>query len=490
MSAFSARPGSSEGGPVPAPSPKPDRSARASALLSQQRAGLESMVSEIFSALDSHHVEPPDRHLVASVAVICGSSRGGTSLLFRELARSPHLVSPRGEHVHFEKLYLPGPAQGGSDRLDADSNMTQGMADGMWAALAQDLGSGAPLAQVEDPDLYALELATRFPLQWPSRVMAADALAAAAATSHAWRREYASLPAPVRSREGPPSQSPGSGEAEAFCGAVRDRLAATNGIDPRYYDGAADMLGGTAEPPAGPPDPTVLIEEPPFVVPLPRRRLAPEVAIGKTLLLKSSVMAYRLPVLQCLFPRARVHLIHVRRNPAAAINGLIEGWHHWGFFSHNVEDLGSPLRIVGYSDRYPWGASWWNFDLPPGWQRLVGARLADVCAFQWASAHEAILEYVERTPDIRYTTVDFEDVISGPSSRQRLYDRITEFLSIPRISAGPGRMPPRPVMATSPPGSGRWRRNADCILPALSEPFVSEVARRQGYDVGEIDQWI
>ena len=209
-----------------------------------------------------------------------------------------------------------------------------------------------------------------------------------------------------------------------------------------------------------------------------------------TLLLKSSVMAFRLPLLQCLFPLARIHLIHVRRNPAAAINGLIDGWHHWGFFSHNVEALCGRLQIAGYSDRYPWGDTWWNFDLPPGWQRLAGAPLADVCAFQWASAHHAILEYVEGNPDIRYITVDFEDMVSGPSSRQRLYDRITQFLSIPGISAGPGRMPPRPVMATSPPEPRRWTRNAESILPALSEPFVSEVARRQGYDLGEVDRWL
>jgi hypothetical protein len=280
------------------------------------------------------------------------------------------------------------------------------------------------------------------------------------------------------------------GEAEAFFGAVRDRLAATNGIDPRYYDGAVDILGIADEPPAGPPDPALLIEEPPFIVPLPRQRLAPEVAMRKTLLLKSSVMAYRLLLLRRLFPQARIHLIHVRRNPAAAINGLIEGWHHWGFFSHNVEDLSAPLQIAGYSDRYPWGETWWNFDLPPGWHNLVRSSLADVCAFQWASAHRAILKYVDESPDTRYIAVDFEDMVSGPSSRRRLYDRITQFLSVPRISPGRERMPPRPVMATSPPEPRRWRRNAESILPALSDPFVSEVARRLGYDFGEVEQWI
>ena len=451
------------------------------------------MVGEIFSALESRHVQPPDRHLVASVAVICGSSRGGTSLLFRELARSPHLIAPRGEQVPFEKLYVPGPVQGGSDQLDADLNVSLAMADGIWAALASDLGSGAPLTHVDDPDLYALELAARFLLQWPARVTTADALAAAAATSDVWRRESVPAQGPIRSPRPRPSQGPGcSGEAEAFFGTIRDRLAATNGIDPRYYDGAVDIAGSTAGPPAGPPDPTLLIEEPPFIVPLPRRRLAPAVAMRRTLLLKSSVMAYRLPLLRYLFPQARVHLIHVRRNPAAAINGLIDGWHHWGFFSHNLQDVCGRLRIAGYSDRYPWGDTWWNFDLPPGWQQqqLVGAPLADVCAFQWASAHHAILEYVETNPDTRYIAVDFEDVVSGPSSRQRLYDRITRFLSIPRISAGPGQMPPRPVMATSPPEPRRWTRNAESILPALSEPFVSGVARRQGYDLGEVNRWL
>ncbi|HKN50633.1 MAG TPA: hypothetical protein VJ010_10450, partial [Actinomycetota bacterium] len=167
-------------------------------------------MGEIFSTLESRHVEPPDRRLVASIAVICGSSRGGTSLLFRELARSPHLLSPRGEQVPFEKLYVFGPAQGGSDQLDADLSVSGPMADGLWAALAPDLGSGAPLVRVDDPDLYALELAARFLLQWPSRVTAADALAAGAATSHAWQREYVSWREPGRSQRPRLSQRPGS----------------------------------------------------------------------------------------------------------------------------------------------------------------------------------------------------------------------------------------------------------------------------------------
>ena len=68
-------------------------------------------------------------------------------------------------------------------------------------------------------------------------------------------------------------------------------------------------------------------------------------------MIKTPSNAYRLPFIQALFPSARIRILHLVRNPAASINGLIEvgafvvfmriGFlKHWLFLNIWTEDQG------------------------------------------------------------------------------------------------------------------------------------------------------
>src|SRR5207302_3293878 len=113
--------------------------------------------------------------------------------------------------------------------------------------------------------------------------------------------------------------------------------------------------------------------------------------------------------------------------PAATINGLYDGWRSRWFHSHQMAE---PLRIRGYTDEFPASARWWKFDLPPGWQEYADADLLEVCAFQWRSAHEAILAETA-SGDVDHIQIRFEEILSGPQRRIDTLRRLGAWLGIP-----------------------------------------------------------
>jgi hypothetical protein len=197
-----------------------------------------------------------------------------------------------------------------------------------------------------------------------------------------------------------------------------------------------------------------------------------EADAGRPLLLKASMDAYRIPFLRRLFPDARLRIIHLTRNPAAAINGLIDGWLHHGFFSHNLAGR-AVLTIDGYAGW--WAGSWWNFDLPPGWRCLVRQPLASVCAAQWAAAHNAILAGLPGQ-DTQIARVRAEDVLNA-RRRRRTITQLLEFCAV--RPAAPPRA--RVVLATDDPKPARWHARAVQLESVLADPVIRECSGRLGY---------
>lgn len=380
------------------------------------------VATDIHARLHQRLKVPPRSH-IKKVVLLVGSSRGGTSHLFHLLQRSMQLLTPRAEELPFTKLYLPG--TGSSDKT-RDWNVAPEQADVWWDHLGCDVGVGEP-GWAGDWETYPEELAVRLPMQWP-QLDVEDVLKVVSESKY------------------PPNQ---------LSSALH-----MDGVDTRFYDGAGDesiLLG--------PPRGDSLIEEPPFIKPLPRWRDWTKT----TLLLKSSVNAYRLAMFPKLFGQTQV--LHLLRNPAAAVNGLMDGWLWHGFFSRKVGDL----AISGYSDMVPWGREWWNFDLPPGWERFRVASLAEVCAFQWASAHAAIINEAEETA----YRVRYEDLLLKPE------DTLAEVCSQLRIEELPHEL--MPVMATKQPERGRWKARSTEILHAL-RPY-EDICEDLGYPLREALRW-
>lgn len=407
---------------------------------------------------------------INEVVVLASSSRSGSNMLAALLRESADLMHLRGEFNLFLRLAgLAYPVSGDSDRLDA----------GHWHALSPSrhrllseelaLDAGRPASRVDD-ERYLLDVAWRLVVQWP------DIDFDLGVVLETGRRVLDRV-----RREG----GWGVGEVRdgyRFHGALLDALVRTGyAVDHRFYE----QLGSSARTPTtGAPGETV-IEEPPFMAVGAWRVADEDDCDTRPLVVHTPNNVYRLGCLRAMFPRARMRVIYLTRNPAASINGLFDGWRHPGFHAYRMTE---PLRISGYADVRPADRWWWKFDLAPGWQRYTSASLMSVCAFQWRSAHEAVLD------DLGDGKTDFfqlrhEDLISGPESRVRCLTQLSQWLGIPFAGgfAHTAHTGIRPVVSSVPPAPRRWHRRAAVIHEVLDRD-VLRIAERLGY--GPQSDWL
>ncbi len=406
---------------------------------------------------------------VRKVALILSAPRSGSSLLQSLLKTLPEVYSLSGECVPFYKLNGLASDADASDVLPASAGSRS-----QRLALGRDfLGDfSMPEDATSDPlwkERYLDDIALRLPLQWPQvpfsysavRKAAGDALATHLAAAPRFCKEGFYLELLARLRQRYPA------------------------IDPYYYDIPARLVAARfprLRIPAGPPNDTFLIEEPPFILLEPRRRAGAAALRSQTLLLKSTVNCYRLGLIRSLFPNAKVRVLYLTRHPLASINGLCDGWLHRGFFSRNMRArLRRGLAIAGYSDQHPWGKWWWNFDLPPGWEEFAASRLESVCAFQWMSANRQVQKVLRATalPALR---IRFEDITGGLASRKKSLMSICRFLDLDFTGFhGPLLKAPPVIQATQPPGPWRWMQKRAALLPLLRDRRLQKVSSATGY---------
>ncbi len=389
---------------------------------------------------------------VRDVVVVASSSRGGSSVFTEMLRHAPSLCHFRAEvNPFFGLAGLAHPESGPDDALAPGAPGDLGLLD---AELALDAGGWAPL-EVRGARAYGLDLAWRLTAQWPT--LPIDPLQVVR-----WTRETLVECSPV--------------DLAGFHLALLRRVRAAHPeLSPWFYDLDPERIRLAfpgLEPSAGAPGPVVL-EEPPFVLARPWRPVSDEGLATRPLVIKTPSNAYRLRWLAALFPSARLRILHLTRNPAASINGLVDGWRYRGFHSHRV----GGLAIAGYDD-----PDWWKYDLPPGWRDWADQPLEQVCGFQWRSAHEHVLAYLaQRRPDT--LRVRFEDVVGDRATRRRAWGRIAAWLGVDLglavsdiVEHG---LPP--VMATHAPRRRRWFAKAAQLEPVLARADTRELAARLGY---------
>ena len=181
---------------------------------------------------------------------------------------------------------------------------------------------------------------------------------------------------------------------------------------------------------------------------------------------------YRVPFLRALFPDAA--FVFLTRDGRDNISSLMEGWKHPERFG--TWDLPPGFTIKGYQGRK------WCFALPPGWEELNGCSLAEVCAYQWTSANEAILASLAELPPSSFVRVRYEDLFNHP---YRVIEQLAAFLDIPFTGKlREAAANPPVVNTTSPPKLGKWRdkhfEEISAILPKI-EPTL----KRLGYPASE-----
>ena len=384
---------------------------------------------------------------VREVILVLSSSRGGSTMLSELLRNSDGLLHLRGEVTPFLRLVgLSYPLSGPSDALDASH--LAGLSPELRSILDQELALDVGSRATDERDEHLVEdIAWRWAIQWPDSGMKAEQWVDLATRALAMSSSDLS------------GRLDGRGLGRQLIVAARSLVDGAGPVlDPAFYDLPPWTTNGAAEAPAV-FSPSLLLEEPPFVLPVPWRRAMADQVARLPLIVKSPSSAYRLPFLRALFPNARIRTIHLTRNPAASINGLYDGWRHRGFHSH---DLGSDLHLTDYVDRDGTPSSWWKFDLAPGWEEVSKTSLLEVCAFQWRTAHRWILDGDLDGQD--YLRVRFEDLMRA-ETRVSTVEAIAAWMEIPAggpllEAAGPGSIPSRPpCRPRAADGASGWMRS-------------------------------
>jgi hypothetical protein len=387
---------------------------------------------------------------VRRVVVILGSSRSGSSFLFHLLSQSGAFWCPQGEETPFYRMSGLGWVN-----VKEQSDAIRVPVDASACALAQqfllrDVARPAAAGDLQSSD-YISACAARVILQWP-------------------RLELE----PARVVEAVRACAASAPDAVALWMNLTHRL----GLEAGFYD-----LPGPKSRNLRLELPDYVLEEPPYIIPQPGQRPDAKGLAEAPLLLKTSTNVYRLAWLKTLFPQSEFRFIVLTRNPAACINGLMDGWLSHAFHSHNLQFV-VPLKIRGYSDVIPMGDRWWKFDLPPGWTEFDDAPLPEVCAFQWRSAYGAILQ---ESPG-ESLRVKYEDLID-PATAKAALNGIFQFAGA-KPRAAPDPLAARPVMASQPPQAARWRARENEIWPQVTSPSVAPIAESLGYDLSSPDRLI
>jgi len=431
------------------------------------------------------HMIPDFCANIKEVIVIASSSRGGSSLFSEILRHSPELLHFKGEINPFLTLAgLSYPHSGrAGDLLDAQDVGPHNAAKLLRfeREMALDVALMGEVNLGEDIMLsrFIHDLRWRLGVQWPEidfdpGVITTEVkkVLAELCRQHGWQAGSFKDPQLFHT---------------LFLRNIRQKY---KGVNPYYYDLRPDLLQRycpDAKKDSNSPS-SCIIEEPPFVPIVPRPNVSAQMAKTKPLIFKTPSNVYRLNFLKKAFPNAKFRILHLVRNPADSINGLIDGWRYNGFFSH---EFPRKLNISGYSDKFPlWGKSWWKYDLPPDWQEWINRPLEYVCGFQWRSAHQAILDYTEQN-QTDFLRVKFEDVVGPISTRRQVFSRIAQWLGITGDeiikAAVADDLPPIMATTTMPPLKRRWFEKTAIIRPVLTDPQMEilSTAARLGYKLDE-----
>jgi hypothetical protein len=184
---------------------------------------------------------------------------------------------------------------------------------------------------------------------------------------------------------------------------------------------------------------------------------------GARFLDKTPRNSLRLPYLDALFPDAQY--VFVQRDGRATVSSLVVAWRER---EHPAYVLPVPFSIPGIPERQ------WHFILPPGWRDLDGRRLEEVCARQYVTATDAILEFRGGLDPARFVDLRYEDLLRDPAGQM---EHVHQALDVP-FADTQARRAREHVRASGPE---KWRTatpdEIERVLPAI-EPMLERTGYR------------
>jgi hypothetical protein len=184
----------------------------------------------------------------------------------------------------------------------------------------------------------------------------------------------------------------------------------------------------------------------------------------------------RVSYLHELFPEAS--FVYIRRDGRSVVSSLMTGWRTADKFGHGTL-LPVGLSIDGYEGRP------WRFLIPPGWEDYTSGRtLAEVCAFQWVAANEAILAAKNEIETKRWVDVSYEELLESPrQATSKMFagiglpvdDEVLTWAS--ELETHVSRT------AVTVPSHDKWRKEHPNEVQSIL-PLIEPMMRRLGYDVG------
>ncbi len=376
--------------------------------------------------------------------MICSSSRGGSSISTEWLRQHTGLLHLRAEInplLHMAKLVYP--YANTSDALGREHGAATQQKI-LWQQLALDVGSYQRTALfAEDWARFGADLHARLQWQWPLLQIAEGAVKESLQQTRAEQMLGTSIPS-----------------ITAFhCVFLRHLRQHYPSIDPRWYDIDSQSLAHYF-PQLGPlHSPSIIIEEPPFVLLSPWKRASVEELETKPLVIKTPSNAYRIPFFRHFFSKQRLKILHLKRKAEHAINGLMDGWMYTrGFHAHWIDTV-----AVQHPSIPP---KLWKYDLPPRWQDFQVATLPNICAFQWCSAHRHTFENKKEAD--QYHALWFSSLLKNDTD---VVEHLWRWLGVDSQPIQPIHQLPL-VMATCPPRAQRWFEKKEIIAQRCAQEDI------------------
>ncbi|MBI3308393.1 MAG: sulfotransferase [Candidatus Melainabacteria bacterium] len=185
---------------------------------------------------------------------------------------------------------------------------------------------------------------------------------------------------------------------------------------------------------------------------------------------------FKVSFMNKLFPDAK--FIYIKRDGRSNISSLLEGWRKRKGGKKRFPGLSKPLNIKDYS------GSGWHFVLPPKWEEYSDKTLAEVCAFQWVSSNQAILDGLKEIEANRKYEISYEELSENTSG---VVEQICNFIDIPYSQEIKKIAEKPPVVNTfSRPNKDKWKRHEAELekIYFMIQPMMNVL----GYSLGEKKQ--